>query len=337
MALSAAPRVVRAEVMQCRVPLPIPVTLGRNEIRFRDYVSLRYVFDDGSEGHATGFERGMPLFDIVTRVAVLALGRTAAMRGAVRKAGYGPAPAGRPVLVRGISLSNIALWDGFARQVDRPLWSLLGGVRERLPVMPVIGYGATPERIAAQCEAYAAQGFRTIKIMIDGTDPGVDAALLDAARKALPPGYSFGIDAHWSWRTPEEALATCRMAEAMGARFIEDPFAPTQWRSIAALQRMVNVPLAVGEDVVDRYVFRDLAEVAPILRPDASASGGIDGVLEVISLAATHDRAIIPHVFPALHAHFGFASETIRCVERIPPDVGADPIDQFEIHNFPNI
>lgn len=331
MSSSTPPQVVRAELMQCRVPLPAPVTLGRTEIRFRDYVSLRLIFSDASEGHATGFERGLPLFDLAARVVPLAIGKPAALRGAVRKAALGPAPAGRAALIRGISLIDIALWDAHCRQLGQPLWALLGGVRREVPLMPVIGYGATPARIATQCAALAAAGFKTVKIMIDGTDLGVDTALLEAARDALPEGHRFGIDAHWSWRTPEEALPTCRMAETMGAAFIEDPFAPTQWRAIRDLQARLDVPLAVGEDVIDRHGFRDLAEAAPILRPDASVSGGVSGLVEVASLAAVSDRILIPHVFPALHAHLGFASETVQAIEMIMPEIGADPIDRYEL------
>lgn len=327
--MSASPVVNRIELMQSRVPLPTPVMLGRTEILFRDYVSMRLVFSDGSEGFATGFERGLPLFDSLRRIAPLALGQSADQRAAVREAGLGPAPAGRPVHIRAISLTNIALWDGWCRQVGKPLWAVLGGVRTALPVMPVIGYGATPDRIAAQCRDLAARGFTTIKIMIDGTAPAIDAALMEAAARSLPAGHHFGIDAHWSWRTPAQALPTCRIAEACGAVFIEDPFAPSQWRSIAHLQAQIGVPIAVGEDVIDRHGFRDLAEVAPILRPDATSSGGFDGMLEVVALANTFDRSIIPHVFPAMHAHFGFASQTISCVEMILPEVGADPIDRY--------
>lgn len=323
------PRVTRGEIMQSRVPLPSVLTLGKTEIHFRDYVSLRLVFEDGSEGYATGFERGMPLFDITARVAPHALGATAAMRGEVRKRSLGPAPAGRPALIRGISLTNIALWDGYCKQLKQPLWAVLGGLRRSVPIMPVIGYGATPELIAAQCRDLASRGFRTIKIMIDGTDLAVDTALLRAARDALPHGHSFGIDAHWSWRTVEAALPTCQMAEAMGTTFIEDPFAPTQWRAIEKLQASVGVPLAVGEDVIDRHVFRDLADVAPILRPDATSSGGIDGMIEVVNLAMVQDRTVIPHVFPLLHAHFGWSSDAVLMVETILPEIGADPLDRY--------
>jgi L-alanine-DL-glutamate epimerase-like enolase superfamily enzyme len=319
--------------MQCRVPLPAPVTLGPAEIRFRDYVSLRLVFADGGEGHASGFERGMPLFDIAARMAPLCLGKTAGRRIAVREAQLGPAPASRPVHLRGISLCNIAFWDAFCRQVHRPLWAVLGATRDRVPLMPVIGYGATPERVAAQAADLGGRGFRTIKLMIDGTDAARDRALIEALAGALPAGASFGIDAHWSWRTPADALPTCKVAQDNGAVFVEDPFTPSQWRAIAQLQGKLDVPLAVGEDVLDRHGFRDLAEVAPILRPDASASGGIDGLMEAITLAATHDRAVIPHVFPALHAHAGFATRVVTCVESILPEIGADPLDRFLAHD----
>ncbi len=113
----------------------------------------------------------MALFDILRRIAPLCLGRSADWRTAVRKCGAGPAPASRPVNIRAISLCNIALWDAFCRQTGQPLWAVLGGARETLPVMPVIGYGATPERIASQCEELRHRASRTIKIMIDGTDP----------------------------------------------------------------------------------------------------------------------------------------------------------------------
>jgi L-alanine-DL-glutamate epimerase-like enolase superfamily enzyme len=331
MSFSDAP-VIRVDLMQCRVPLPAPVTLGPVEIRFRDYVSLRLVFADGSEGHATGFERGMPLFDIAARMAPLCLGRGSGERIAVRDTQLTPAPASRPVHLRGISLCNIAFWDGFCRQVGRPLWAVLGGARDRVPLMPVIGYGATPERVAAQAADLADRGFRIIKLMIDGTDFATDRALIGALAGALPDGVSFGIDGHWSWRTPAQALPTCRLAQDHGAVFVEDPFTPSQWRAIAQLQEKIDVPLAVGEDVIDRHGFRDLAEVAPILRPDASASGGIDGLMEAVTLAATHDRSVIPHVFPALHAHAGFASRVVTCVESILPEIGADPIDRFFAH-----
>ncbi|WP_323014784.1 mandelate racemase/muconate lactonizing enzyme family protein [Devosia sp.] len=319
----------RMEVMTARVPLERPVQLGALTIAQRDYVALRLILDDGAEGYAYGYDRGLPLFDIVARAAQAYLGQPAEDRNRLRRLALGPTPAPRAAMTRGMSLCDIALWDAWCQSVGLPLWAALGGARRRLPVMPVIGYGMTPERAASETAALAARGFQTIKCMIDGRDLAADRAVMEALASALPEGARFGIDAHWSWGSVDEALPWCRLAERLGAAFVEDPFAPTQVHAIAALAARLDVPLAVGEDVIDLAGFRDLAAAGGILRVDASVSGGISGAMEAIALARAFDRPVIPHVFPALHAQLGFACEAVRCVEMIMPEVGADPIDQF--------
>ncbi|ACL60503.1 mandelate racemase/muconate lactonizing enzyme family protein [Methylobacterium nodulans] len=326
---AALPAVTAVEAMHCRIPFPSPLQLGKVHMTHRDYVLVRLLLADGGTGHAIGFERGMPLLDLVTRVAPFYVGRSPAMRAAARRAAEAATPPARAVLMRGISLLDIAMWDALARNKGLPLWALLGGARRRVPVMPVVGYGASAPAVAEQCRDLAGRGFRTVKVMIDGSDLAADAALLDAVRKALPDEVAFGIDAHWSWTTIADAMPTCRRAEELGAIFIEDPFLPQQWRTIAELQTQLRVPLAVGEDVIDRYGFRDLAEAARILRVDASVSGGVTGAIEALHLATIMDREVIPHVFPALHGQLAAAFPAARCVEMILPEVGADPVDRL--------
>ncbi|AOO80280.1 hypothetical protein BHK69_07200 [Bosea vaviloviae] len=323
------PAVTAVEAMHCRIPFPSPLQLGKVHMTHRDYVLVRIRLADGGVGHAVGFERGMPLLDLVTRVAPFYVGRSPEMRAAARQAAEAATPPARAVLMRGISLLDIAMWDALGRARELPLWALLGGARMRVPVMPVIGYGASIEAVTGQCADLAGRGFRTIKIMINGTDTAADRALLEAVRGAMPDDVAFGIDAHWSWKTIEDALPTCLLAQDLGAAFIEDPFLPQQWRNVGDLQAQIGVPIAVGEDVIDRYGFRDLAESARILRIDASVSGGLTGAVEALHLATIMDREVIPHVFPTLHGQLAAAFPAIRCVEMILPEVGADPIDRL--------
>lgn len=321
--------VSRIDLMSLRVPLQRPVQLGAITITQRDYVVLRLVLSDGAEGFALGYDRGVPLFDVVARAAQSYLGASSHDRNRLRKLALGPTPAPRATMTRGASLCDIALWDAWCQSRQLPLWAVLGGVRDRVPVMPVIGYGMTPDKAANETAALTARGFRTIKCMIDGRDITADKAVMEALAGALPSGAHFGIDAHWSWSSLDEALPYCRLAERLGAVFVEDPFAPTQVHAIAALSAKLDVPLAVGEDVLDIFGFRDLAQAGGILRVDASVSGGITGTVEAIAVARAFDRGVIPHVFPTLHAQFGFAYDSVRCVEMIMPEVGADPIDQY--------
>jgi len=324
------------DVMAARVPLEHPVWLGTLKIERRDYVALRLTLSDGAQGFSYGYDRGLALFAITVQAAQAYRGQSADARNRLRKLALGPTPAPHAAMTRGASLCDIALWDAWCQSLGLPLWRVLGAERTRLPVMPVIGYGMTPERAAIEAERLAACGFQTIKCMINGQDFAADRAVLHALVEALPQNTRFGIDAHWSWHSVDQALPWCRLAERLGAVFVEDPFAPTQVHAIAELGKRLDVPLAVGEDVIDVFAFRDLAAAGGILRVDASVSGGISGTLEAIALAHAFNRPVIPHVFAALHAHFGFAYSLVRAVEMILPEVGADPIDQF-LRNAPHI
>lgn len=325
-------KIVRIEVRSVRIPLQRPVKLGQMTIAQRDYVVLRLDLSDGSQGFAYGYDRGLPLFRLVVKAAQSYIGEPASDRNRLRKLALGPTPAPHAAMTRGMSLCDIALWDAWCVSVGQPLWAALGAVRDRVPVMPVIGYGMTPERAAQESADLAARGFKTIKCMIDGHDFSADKAVMDALAAALPAGVGFGIDAHWSWSSIDQALPWCRLAERLGGVFVEDPFAPTQVHAVAALSSKLDIPLAVGEDVIDLAGMRDLAQAAGILRVDASVSGGITGAIEAIALARAFDRAVIPHVFVALHTQFALAFDSIRYVEMIMPEVGADPIDQFFQH-----
>lgn len=321
--------ITHIEVRALRIPLANPVKLGPMTIAQRDYVALRLKLSDGSEGFAYGYDRGLPLFELVARAAQAYLGQPASDRNRLRNRALGPTPAPRAAMTRGMSLCDIALWDAWCVSLDLPLWGVLGAVRDRVPVMPVIGYGMTPDRAAQEGADLAKRGFKTIKCMIDGNDFAADKAVMEALAGALPADVRFGIDAHWSWSSVDQALPWCRLAERLGGVFVEDPFAPTQIHAIASLSSKLDIPLAVGEDVIDLAGIRDIAAAGGILRVDASVSGGVTGAIEAIAVGRAFDRAVIPHVFAALHAQFAVAFDSVRCVEMIMPEVGADPIDQF--------
>lgn len=322
-------RVDQIRLLHARVPLLNPVRLGAAIIPFRDYVCVEITLTSGEKGYATGYERNLPLFEVTRAAARSYLGAVASRRAAPKLAALGATPAPRATMVRGASLCDIALTDAWCKHLKQPLWAVLGGVRDRVQVMPVIGYGISADLAASQGADLCSRGFRNIKLMIDGNNIDEDKTVIKALSGVLPKGHGFGIDAHWSWKNIAEALPYCRMAESLGTRFIEDPFAPTQWRVIEDLSRKLDTPLAVGEDVIDLHGFRDVAQCGGILRIDASVSGGVSGAVDAAVLAKTQNLPVIPHVFPFLHAHIAFANEAVEAVEMIMPEAGADPIYDF--------
>lgn len=311
------------------IPLQNPVRLGAVRITERAYVAVRLTLADGAMGYAYGYDRGMPLFEIVTEAARRYVGRSLGEKALLARTALGPTPAPRATMVRGVSLCDIALWDAQAQDMGLPLHAVLGTLRDRIELMPVIGYGMSPEVAAREGAALAARGFRTIKLMIDGADLAFDTAVVTALRQALPAHVRFGMDAHWSWRRAVDALPWCRLAERADALFLEDPVAPTDWRIAADLRGRTTVPLCLGEDATDLSALRDMAEGCDILRIDAAASGGLGYALDGLALARAQGKSVIPHVFATLHQHLGFAHETVSRIEAILPELGADPIDPF--------
>ena len=327
--------VSKIEIMQVSIPLRIPVQLGEQTISLRDYTVLRFTLDDGVLGFALGYDRGLPLFDLTVSAARQYAGGSTNMRAQLRTTALGATPAPRAALSRGVSLCDIALWDAWCQSIAMPLWAVLGAQRVKLPIMPVIGYGMTPERAARESSDLASRGFRHIKIMIDGRDFALDRAVMEAVAHSLPANCSFGIDAHWSWNSWMDAAAHCRMAEKLGAIFIEDPVAPTLLREAGEIAKRIDTPIAMGEDVMELQALRDLVSVTGIMRLDASVIGGVSGAIEAMALAKSLSRPVIPHVFPRLHAHFGFADMSMIAVEAILPEVGADPIEDFFLSPLP--
>lgn len=328
MTYGASP-LIRAEVARFVIPLTRPVYLGTVKITERAYVALKFELANGALGFAYGYDRGMPLFEIAVEAARRYIGHNAQDCERLRHSSLGATPAPRATMVRGVSLCDIALWDAAAQSAGKPLHALLGTRRERIELMPVIGYGMTPQSAAQQGADLAARGFRSVKVMINGADLAADIAVVTALASALPPTTRFGMDAHWSWQTADQALPWCRLAEETGAIFLEDPVAPTAWRVAADLKTRTSVPLCLGEDAINLDSLRDMAEGADILRIDAAASGGIGFALEGLTLAKQHGKTVIPHVFATLHQHLGFSDACVSRIEAILPEIGADPIDDY--------
>ncbi|WP_417280258.1 mandelate racemase/muconate lactonizing enzyme family protein [Celeribacter sp.] len=321
--------ITTAEIGRFVIPLERPVRLGAAEIRERAYVALRLTLDDGSEGYAYGYDRGMPLYEVATEAARRYVGQSVSALDALRLSALGPTPAPRATMVRGVSLCDIALWDALCHSAGEPLHAKLGTVKDRVALMPVIGYGMTPEVAAREGAALADRGFRTIKLMIDGGNLDFDTKVVKALAAALPEGVRFGLDAHWSWKSATEAAPWARLADETGALFLEDPVAPTDWRIAAELRADLSTPLCLGEDAIDLAALRDMCEGADILRLDAAASGGIGYVREGLKMARDRNKTVIPHVFATLHQHFGYADDVVTRIEAILPELGADPIDNF--------
>ena len=318
-------RITEVRATTCDVPLPRPIVMGELRYDSREYVLVEIVTDEATTGIGFGMTRGSPVAAIVERsLGPLLLGEDPLLTEALwDRLYYRNLPIGqRGIFMRALSAVDVALWDLKGQAAGLPIWRLLGGARTIVPVAIAGGYPAS-DRTTADLEReladYAARGFGLVKIAAG--ELRVDTARLVAARRAIGPDVGLAYDAHWAWRDLLSVVPTVRTWSDLDLRFIEDPFPAELMDLSTRLRSETGQRLALGEDTVGRWAFRDLIErhQPDVLRVDATVAGGLSETVKASALASAVGLPVLPHVFPEIHVHLAAAFGGILAVEMTDP------------------
>ncbi len=150
------------------------------------------------------------------------------MRRAVRNVGY---PG---VASSAISAVDIALWDLKARLLGVALSTLLGRVRERVPVYGSGGFTSyTPQQMERQLAGWVEQGISSVKMKV-GSEPDQDPQRVRHAREVIGEDAGLFVDANGAY-SRKQALALAEMfAGEAGVAGLRSPSPPMIWRVTVA-------------------------------------------------------------------------------------------------------
>jgi len=83
----------------------------------------------------------------------------------------------------------------------------------------------------------------------------------------------------------------------LGVGWLEEPFAPHDYRSYARAAKLGAVPLAAGENHYTRFEFARVVQdgAIAILQPDLSKTGGVTEGLRIAALASAWKLPVCPH------------------------------------------
>ena len=213
----------------------------------------------------------------------------------------------RGITTRVISAIDIALWDIKGKVAVRPLYKLLGGFTDTVPVYIAGGYyeeGKGLEELAAEMEESVAMGAQAIKMKIGGAPINEDVERVRVVREAVGPDVKLMIDANCAYRY-YEAIEIARKVEPYDVFWFEEPVNPDDYEGHKLISRATTVPIATGENEYTRYGFRDLIKdrSVAILQPDALITGGITEFMKIAALAQAHDLPVAPHGNQDVHVH----------------------------------
>jgi L-alanine-DL-glutamate epimerase-like enolase superfamily enzyme len=217
---------------------------------------------------------------------------------------------------------DIALWDAAGKTLGQPLYRMLGGFRDRLPVYGSDGlwYNLSLDALAANARRYADRGFTAVKLRIGHeTDPAKEVARVQAVRDACGPAMRVLVDATETWDLAT-ALNTGYALQDAGIHWLEDPIHHDNVSGYANLCRQLRVRIATGEHIYTAAGFLRLFEQrgTTIALVDLGRAGGVTPWRRIAALAHAFDIPVCGHVLPELHVQLASAMPNGYLVEYVP-------------------
>jgi L-Ala-D/L-Glu epimerase len=194
----------------------------------------------------------------------------------------GDDPYAFDILLAGLSPAqrcglDVALHDCVAKDLDRPLWRLLGIDPARTPYTSfTIGIAPLDEMVAKVREV----GTHPIVKIKLGTGREIETV---AAIRAIYPG-TIRVDANEAW-TPETAVAILHELERYEIDFCEQPIPAGTPERLRWIRERTSIPIVTDEDSKDATDLPALAGCVDGINVKLVKCGGIRGALEMIHTA----------------------------------------------------
>ena len=214
-----------------------------------------------------------------------------------------------------IAAVDTALWDLKARLLDLPLATLLGTVREGVPVYGSGGFTSySPDRLRKQLGGWREAGISRVKMKV-GTHPEEDPERVSVAAEAIGPEAELFVDANGAY-SRKQALAMAEFFADRGVSWFEEPVSSDDLEGLRLIRDRgpAGMDIAAGEYGYDAFYFCRMLEAGAVdvLQADASRCGGITGFLHAADLAWAFNVPLSAHCAPALHLHVCCAAPRVR-------------------------
>jgi L-alanine-DL-glutamate epimerase-like enolase superfamily enzyme len=251
--------------------------------------------------------------------------------------------SGRPQVMAAIAGIDIALWDIKGKSLGLPIYQLLGGGSNKVPVYASGGYygpdgEAATDALTAEMACYVKCGYKTVKMKVGGLALPEDVERVRAVREVVGPDVSILLDANQGYDVPS-AIDAARAFELFDIGWFEEP---VHWYdTVFGLKRVASatrIPLASGESELHRWACRDLIDHAGIriMQFDCTRAGGVSEWLKVAAYAAAHGVRMAPHHDPQIHGHLVAAAPNGYVLE-VFPNRQRDPLWQELFTGRPEI
>lgn len=234
---------------------------------------------------------------------------------------------------------ELAMWDILGKDAGLPVYRLLGGSPDPIPVYASTGERQPAEERISYVEERVGEGFEAVKLRFGAEDPEDDQDLPVAryVREEFP-ALTLMVDANMGWSmrlgdeeparwTPSTARYVARELEALQPiGWLEEPLPMHDYDRLADLRSATDIAIAGGESVsgltpLREYIVHDALD---ILQPDALFATGLRRGMAVGDMAAMHGLEFAPHTWSngiglAANLHLMAVTDTRWCEYPLEP------------------
>lgn len=223
------------------------------------------------------------------------------------------------IFISALSGVDIALWDLKGKIAGLPLYKLLGGFRNEIPVYASGGFYKENEGIAElvkEAEYYAGLGMHGVKIKVGRTAAPFslrslsgegdcrmvtleeDIERVAAVKRALGKDCPLMLDANANWDY-QTALAAGKEFDRIGVHFLEEPVRTDDYEGSArlAVELVTKIAGYETECLATNYLRMMRMGAVDIVQPDLSWCGGITEGYKIATIAAAHFMECATHVW----------------------------------------
>ncbi|QLG27306.1 mandelate racemase/muconate lactonizing enzyme family protein [Halorarum halophilum] len=334
--------ITEIESFAVSIPLEEPVSFATRTVEERDHAIVYVRTDEGHEGlgYSLGYGGAKLVADAASDVlAPMLEGEDPRDTTRLwREMFDGTVQIGRKgVMVRAISILDIALWDIKAKAAGMPLYKLLGGSKERIPAYASGGYYRESkglEGLREEMRTYVDRGHNTVKMKVGRRSVEEEVERVRTVRETIGPDRTLLMDANGKWSNKQEAVRACRAFGEYDPYFIEEPVMPDSIDLMSEVNAALSYPVAAGELEFTRYGFEHLMDsgAVEIIQPDVTVVGGVTEWMRVANAAAARDIPVAPHYNWDLHVHLLGAIENGLWAEFFYRDSDVKAFDDVLVH-----
>ena len=236
------------------------------------------------------------------------------------------------IVATGISVVEIACWDIIGKALDQPVYRLLGGAcRDKIKAYANGWYRVerTPEEFHDAAKIVLEKGYKALKFDPFGAgfyelsyeEKLKSVSLVEAVRDAVGPDVEILVEMHGRF-SPYTAIEIASELEQFKPSWVEEPVPPDNIAALAKASDSINLPVATGERLHNKYEYRELInlQAADILQPDITQTGGFLETKKIAGMGDMCYMTIAPHnvggpVSTATALHFAACTTNFKIQE----------------------